>query len=808
MKTNYLRRSSLKKYLVLLLITLIMQGLLINNRPVQAAAKANVEHIYNEKIARGIMFQEHKYNSYPGFPSRSEREFIITADLNDPTVKIITGKAQDKVLKLETLSKQIAREQLKGQNVVAGINGDMYNMSLGTADYGIPLGLQVKDGKILVSSDSVWAGSRFPVFAITKNRQPLIDYISLDAKLSVVDASYEAKHGVPNPHSALTTTIDIINRTNTALMADQMILVTPQLTDNPTVGFTDEQAMNGTLTVLKITSGSGDGSIQISREYEADVVSVSDTATGLQHITVPADGMVLASQGVKASWVRQHIKKGDKIRFSVNLKDRTGKNLYLDQAVSAWLPLVENGHALTAAEMLEKCKDDWGGGTAIIQATDKARTAVGYTADHKVIGLVFDGGGEGQDSYGMDLPGMAVRMKELGAVAAVSLDGGGSSQINSRLFGETEVQLRNRPSDTKERPVTNTILFVSDVPKASDIKELKVNRDITIYKNSSYAFQVRGQDSYGNPADLTKTDIRWDIRPLGNAAGHSVSGTIDQKGLYVAGNRSTTEAVYAGIGPVQSYATVTIVDAIHSLDLTDSGMLAVAPNGQKQFQLLAYAQDGRPIIISNSAAQWSVTPSTIGNIDNNGLFTTKGKGNGTVTAKVDDKEVSINVVVGQESQLIDSYETLDTNTYSITGYAGGSCQISRDQVKHGSQSLRVDYDYSRWARVYNGTINVIMNADKRGASYTSTIRPKKLGMWVYGDGQAPWLRVNLCDGNGNRRTLNLASRIDWVGWKYVDVDIPADIPLPVSLDYFYMVETDKSKNLRGTVYFDDVRFIY
>ncbi|HBQ25925.1 MAG TPA: hypothetical protein DD791_05990, partial [Syntrophomonas sp.] len=64
------------------------------------------------------------------------------------------------------------------------------------------------------------------------------------------------------------------------------------------------------------------------------------------------------------------------------------------------------------------------------------------------------------------------------------------------------------------------------------------------------------------------------------------------------------------------------------------------------------------------------------------------------------------------------------------------------------------------------------------------------------------------DGNGNAHTINLVSRINWVGWRYVSVDIPADIPTPITLDYFYMVETDKSKNLQGTVYFDDVSFIY
>ncbi|UUZ81300.1 hypothetical protein LJK88_42565 [Paenibacillus sp. P26] len=69
-----------------------------------------------------------------------ERAFIVTADMNDPTVNVISAKAKDKVLKLETLSQQIQREQFKGNNVVAGINGDMFNISAGTPTYGTPVG--------------------------------------------------------------------------------------------------------------------------------------------------------------------------------------------------------------------------------------------------------------------------------------------------------------------------------------------------------------------------------------------------------------------------------------------------------------------------------------------------------------------------------------------------------------------------------------------------------------------------------------------------------------------------------------------
>ncbi|NLB88430.1 MAG: phosphodiester glycosidase family protein, partial [Syntrophomonadaceae bacterium] len=570
--------------------------------------------------------------------------------------------------------------------------------------------------------------------------------------------------------------------------------------ENPVIEFTDEQAYNANFIILKKVKGSKDGGVKLGQEYEAEVVSIIDTFIEGKSITLPKDSMVLASQGEKATWVKEHLQVGDKVRFSFNLKDRLGRKLDLEQAICAYLPLVLNGKALTKENMLEICKNDWDRGIATINATDKARTAIGYTKDNKIIALVFDGGGATSESYGIDLPSMAKRLEELGVVAAVSLDGGGSTQMNTRLFGETEVKVINKPSDGKERIVSNTILFASNAPKANNLKELKVLKDINIYQNTTYAFQARGQDSNGHPVDLSKADIKWKV--------NSYNSSIDDKGVFKAGHKKEKVVVEAFIGSVKATAQVNVVDEVPILDFTDKGILALALNVPKQLHIKAYTEDKEPIIITNEAAKWRVEPSSIATIDENGVLTPLKKGEGKVTAKVGEKEVTLEFVSGLENQLIDGYEVFDTNSYFIDGYIGGKAEISTEVVKEGNYSLKVDYDYANWDKVYNGTINIRMSPDVDAPSYTTHIRPKKLGMWVYGDGKAPWLRAVLKDGNQNSHVVNLASRIDWIGWKYVSVDIPHDIPMPITLNYFYMVETDKSRNYVGTVYFDDIRFIY
>jgi exopolysaccharide biosynthesis protein len=277
----------------MLLVSLVMQVLSVGNTMVNATTTDTVQQVQDQMVAGGIRYQEKKYSNYNGVADKKERAFIITADMNDPTVNIISSKAKDKVLKLETVSDQISREQFKGNNVVAGINEDMFNISAGTPTYGTPVGLQVKDGSA-------------------------------------------------------------------------------------------------------------------------------------SHIT----------------------------------------------------------------------------------ATDKARTAIGIKADNKVVALVVDGGGAAKESYGMTLPDMGTMMREQGVVAAISLDGGGSTQMNSRFYGQQQVGVVDIPSDGSERVVTNSILFTTAAPKTYDVNKLQVDKDIVIYKNDTFPFKVKGTDQGGNPVDLNNADIQ------------------------------------------------------------------------------------------------------------------------------------------------------------------------------------------------------------------------------------------------------------------------------------------------------------
>ena len=130
---------------------------------------------------------------------------------------------------------------------------------------------------------------------------------------------------------------------------------------------------------------------------------------------------------------------------------------WMTSAVSGWPMLVRSCRALTASELP---------GSDAFTRSPHPRTAVGLSEDGTTLYLVVaDGRREGVP--GLTLARLARFMaEELGACAAMNLDGGGSSAM---WVGE---ELVNRPSDKAERRVADHLAVVraEDVPPC-DVKE-------------------------------------------------------------------------------------------------------------------------------------------------------------------------------------------------------------------------------------------------------------------------------------------------------------------------------------------------
>ena len=81
------------------------------------------------------------------------------------------------------------------------------------------------------------------------------------------------------------------------------------------------------------------------------------------------------------------------------------------------------------------------------------RTAVGFTADHRLLLFIIDGK-QPNWSVGLTLAQLATQMQEFGCTDAMNLDGGGSTTL------AVQGSVLNRPSDGRERAVTSILAIV------------------------------------------------------------------------------------------------------------------------------------------------------------------------------------------------------------------------------------------------------------------------------------------------------------------------------------------------------------
>ena len=88
-----------------------------------------------------------------------------------------------------------------------------------------------------------------------------------------------------------------------------------------------------------------------------------------------------------------------------------------------------------------------------VSCARQPRTAIGVTGDGKILLVVIDGR-QPRWSRGATLGELRNTMRDLGAVDALNLDGGGSSEM------VVEGQVVNRPSDGRERRIANAVLIL------------------------------------------------------------------------------------------------------------------------------------------------------------------------------------------------------------------------------------------------------------------------------------------------------------------------------------------------------------
>ncbi|QAT49975.1 phosphodiester glycosidase family protein [Caproiciproducens sp. NJN-50] len=809
-----------------------------------AAVNEDMVLIANEDLAEGIRYTEEDIQNYAGTTGYRVRFNHLAVNPGAQGIRIIAGKAKGAVNAVETVGSQAQREISMGNQVVAGINADSYDM-----DYGSNRGIMVQNGDIITSQPYNSYTETQPAFWVDSSQKAHIGALRTGGTIRI-GSSYQAEADLINRNHFMGPAGYLSPANSTRIFTSNLT------TDRVMANGAGKAPADQAYALIQIAGFSG--FLHVGTEYSGKVTALYSSAG----FSIPSDCIVYAGYGTKAAEVRGlatgmdvsyvcHLYSGSYTENPDGTLDNRG-TLQDDAvtAVNSFQLLAKNG------ELNHSVVDATG--------TDQnARTVIGLTKDGTIHVLaVAKAGAYFSASRGSAMKDAAEYMlQKLQCTDVINMDGGGSTEMIARRAGSDKLTTVSYPSDGSSRIVSNSLLFVSDARPAGVVGQVLVDRNTSLYKGSRTSFSVRLTDRYGNPIPAQGHSVVWKAE----------KGAIDQNGNYTAPGGACQDTVTAAVDGVSGTADVRVVDlgGMNSIGLRETGAAAVQKGARKQFALQACDSENQMVLIDPSAVKWSLSNSKIGTIENGLLSVTAAGGTAAVSASFGGKTYSIPVVVGPKGQTIDNFEQFPIEGYyagsvlygSKNQYGGKSGMLGLEtksmpnsRVRDGSRSLRLTYDTSLWAwddsnqkRTSNGTASLIplwdtgkdyagggkWNEKERAAmesNFTAKAMPKNFGVWVYsGDGNHDgvsdnkncMLSVSLyadCAGgyrNENKaqpKTLLLTDSMNWIGWKYLQADIPQDWRMPIVFNYLSLSNKERilkpSQNYKTDLLFDDLQFNY
>lgn len=453
-----------------------------------------------------------------------------------------------------------------------------------------------------------------------------------------------------------------------------------------------------------------------------------------------------------------------------------------------------------------------GGGTVLLRdgvvppVDDTAlhpRTAVGFSEDGRRMILVTIDGRQ-RDSRGMTERELGELLADLGADDGLNLDGGGSSTMLARDPGE-DPEVVNSPSDGGERltpngfglmaaPGSGTLsgFHVEPVVEAEDAGDDHARRVLT---GLSRTLAARGHDETFAPVDAEPT---WQATPAGVAR---VEPGEDGTAV-VTGRRSGDATVVASQGGAEGAMDLVVLGQPVRI-ATSTAQVPLADAGDTgSFQVVGYDRDGFSTWVEPGDVELEYDETqfrVVADGDRFRVVPLVDEGAGAVTVRVAGLETALAVTIGLRSIVVDDMS--DVGRWQATKFPSYvTATVSSADGRDGQPGGAVALDYS----LTGGTATraAYLAADPR---FLLPGAPLRIGAWVHGDGQGAWLRLNLHDAaGGGAKTLNLAPRVDWTGWRYVEAEVPAGLTMPLKFWRLYVVETVGSRQYSGRIVVDDL----
>ena len=522
----------------------------------------------------------------------------------------------------------------EGYRVVAGINGDFYNVSTG-----LPIGLVITDG-VLRSSDAGYYAIGFRADGTAVLGKPGV-------KVSA-DLGYAVDDGSGSPVELIRPVIAV----NKARTNSGVFLYTYDFNAKHTTG-TTEAGVNVVCTVEQ-------GQLAIGSTVTARVERVEETTV----TAIQPDQIVLSANANADAYYTNALRNmsaGSEVTLTVSANAGWDD---VEYAVGALYCLAENGAVASG-----------------LAAGVNPRTAVGQKADGTLVFYTIDGRRSGY-SIGASLTQVGQRLVELGCETVLCLDGGGSTNLAVTTPDSTDASIINRPSESN-RKVTNQIFLVASNRSSGRLDHFYVKAASDyVLAGSSVAVNVTGVDTNYIPMDAD-----YDLS--------ASAGTLENGTLTTPASGGDVTVMASGRGSMGSTVvhairtpdTLTLKKGTASLTA-----LTVAP-GSKTTLTAGAVWNHLTLAADAKAFTWSVS-GNIGTVDENGVFTAAAPGSGSLTVSAGGKSLTIPITVARQAlKTVEDFE--DTELIFSSGpYLKVSRTHASDYVQRGRYAGKLDYTLS------------------------------------------------------------------------------------------------------------------
>ncbi|WP_394141259.1 S-layer homology domain-containing protein [Cytobacillus oceanisediminis] len=707
------------------------------------------------QVSPGVSYSKSSYTSSGLYQSMN----ILDINTADPYTQVEVG-IPNPLDKLMTVTSKANSNTYNGHRVVGAINGSFFDMYSR-----MPLYLIAKDNALynagVVSEGSDKYVSEPIAFGVTADGKNEIDYFNLNMRVQFQNQNFplSGMNRIRNNEELILYTPSHENGyTNTNRYGIEYVIVTDQAKINEPLKFGD-----------KLT-----GKIQAIRSY-------GDTT----NTKIPANGFVLSYNGKVWGDRLQGLTVGDEVSVSLSIDAKWMNAKYI---LASGPMLVKDGKPFITMDE-----------NSFRAAERHPRSAVAIdSTKNRVFFVTVDGRKQG-GSNGMTIREFAEYLVKMGADRALNLDGGGSTAIAVRNYGQDQVSLANLPSDGTQRSVSTILQAVSTAPlgQPTIIRTYKKQEGKLLAGSSLQVGIDYILDQYFNNIPINQSNL-------------SISTTNDiaaVTGLNVTGAKKGEGKIVVKYGTAVKELPLTVIDTLSRFTINE-GNQSLNIGQSIKLSTSGLDAENQPVIYDKNKVEWSVT-SEIGSISADGVFKAAQAGSGKVTAKYGNNTASISVTVidntPKDTLILDNFE--DTaNWLSQTARANAviSKSVSPNPVKHEKAALKLDYDFSAGEA---GTAAAYVAPAK---PIITVAVPKKIGVWVYGDAKNHWLRGKITDSAGISYTINFTEegKLNWNGWKYVEAAVPNTATGNITVQQIYVAEAVAEKQGKGTLYFDKLQAVY